>query len=60
MVAALGLILLSPDMYVRYGLPASAAPIPFSQPGSFSIPLSLLTLVVVSLLTQKKKAPVAS
>ncbi|MBN1936181.1 MAG: cation acetate symporter [Anaerolineae bacterium] len=55
-VAALGLILLSPDMWVRYGLPASSAPIPFSQPGAVSIPLSLITLVVVSLLTQKKQA----
>jgi cation/acetate symporter len=30
------------------------APIPFSNPGIISIPLSFLTLVVVSLLTGKK------
>jgi len=53
-VAALGIILLSPDMFVRYGLPAASAPIPFSQPGIISIPLSFLTLITVSLMTQKK------
>jgi len=59
-VAALGLILLSPSMYERYGLDPSSAPIPFSNPGIISIPLSFITLVVVSLLTQKdKKSEVA-
>ncbi|MBN1782027.1 cation acetate symporter [bacterium] len=53
-VAAIGIILLSPDMYVRYGLPRDAAPIPFGQPGIISIPLSFITLIVVSLLTQPK------
>ena len=53
-VAALGLILLSPDMYARYGLDPQTAPVPFSNPGIVSIPLSFITLVVVSLLTQKK------
>jgi cation/acetate symporter len=53
-VASLGLILLSPDMYKLYGLNPTAAPVPFSNPGIFSIPLSFIVLVVVSLMTQKK------
>lgn len=51
---ALGMILLSPSMYARYGLNPDTAPIPFSNPGIISIPLSFLTIVVVSLLTQKR------
>jgi len=46
-------ILVSPDMYVRYGLLPSDAPIAFNSPALISIPLSFLTLVVVSLITQK-------
>ncbi len=57
MVAAVGLILLSPDMYVRYGLAASAAPFGLNNPGIVSIPLSFLTLVIVSLATQPKLVP---
>ncbi|MDX2475174.1 MAG: cation acetate symporter [Candidatus Krumholzibacteria bacterium] len=53
-VAALGLILLSPSMYGRYGLDPDSALVPFSNPGLISIPLSFMTLVVVSLMTQKK------
>ena len=52
--AALGLILVSPSMYTRYGLDPDTALIPFSNPGLVSIPLSFITLVVVSLMTQKK------
>lgn len=59
-VAALGLILASPSMYVRYGLDPDTALIPFSNPGLISIPLSFLTLVVVSLMTQKKEVPATS
>jgi cation/acetate symporter len=51
---AVGLILLSPEMYGRYGLNPASAPVPFSNPGIISIPLSFITLVVVSLLTRKK------
>lgn len=54
-VAALGLIMLSPSMYTRYGLDPDTALVPFSNPGLISIPLSFLTLVVVSLMTQKKE-----
>ncbi len=58
-VASIGIILLSPDMYVRYGLSKEMAPIPFNQPGIFSIPLSFLTLIVVSMFTQKKAVQTA-
>jgi cation/acetate symporter len=52
--SALLLILLSPDTFSQvYGLPASDAPLPFSQPAIISVPLSFITLVVVSLLTRK-------
>ncbi|MCP4143092.1 MAG: cation acetate symporter [Chloroflexi bacterium] len=59
-VAALGIILLSPDMYVRYGLDPASAPFSFSQPGLFSIPISFITLIVVSLMTQKMKKEVVA
>ncbi len=57
MVAALTIILLSPDMYVKlYKLPKSSALISINQPGIISIPLAFITLIVVSLMTQKKDA----
>ena len=52
---ALGIILVSPDMFARYGLDPASAPISFSQPGLISIPISFLTLIVVSLVTQRRK-----
>jgi cation/acetate symporter len=56
MISSLGIILTSPSMYTQlYHLEASAAPHPLNNPGIISIPLSFLTLVVVSLMTQKKK-----
>ncbi len=54
-ISALGIILLSPTMYVRYGLAAEDALVPLDNPGVISIPLSFLTLVVVSLMTQSGK-----
>ena len=54
-VVALGIILLSPDMYARYGLNPASAPLSFSQPGLISIPASFIVLIVVSLLTRKQK-----
>ena len=54
--AVIGLILVSPDMFIRYGLLPSQAPIALNNPGIISIPLSFLTLVVVSLFTQKAEA----
>jgi cation/acetate symporter len=57
MVTALGIILLSPSTYVDlYGLPKASAPIPLDNPGIISIPLGYITLIVVSLFTQKKAA----
>lgn len=53
---ALVLILLSPSMYKQYGLDPLTAPVPFDNPGLLSIPLSFITLVVVSLITQKRTA----
>jgi len=56
MISSLGIILTSPSMYTQlYHLEASAAPHMLNNPGVISIPLSFLTLVVVSLMTQKKK-----
>jgi len=55
-IAALGLIMASPSMYTRYGLDPETAPVPFSNPGIVSIPLAFITLVIVSLLTQKKES----
>ncbi|MBN1295757.1 cation acetate symporter [bacterium] len=58
-VSALGIILLSPSMYIRYGLDPLTAPIPISNPGIISIPLSFMTLIVVSLMTQNKRIETA-
>jgi cation/acetate symporter len=52
---SVGLIMLSPTMYARYGLDPAAAPFPLDNPGIISIPLSFLTLILVSLFTAKKK-----
>ncbi len=55
MVSAVGLILLSPDMYVKYGYAAADAPFGLNNPGIVSIPLSFLALVAVSLWTRKHR-----
>jgi cation/acetate symporter len=52
-LSSLILIALSPSIFKQFGLDPTKAPIPFDNPGIVSIPLSFLTLVVVSLLTQK-------
>jgi len=54
MSSALIIILLSPSMFERYGFAAEKALIGLDNPAIISIPLSFLTLIVVSLLTQKK------
>ena len=54
MVSSLALIMLSPDLFKLYGVAPTLAPIPFSNPGIISIPLSFITLVAVSLMTQPK------
>ena len=53
MVSALGIILTSPSMYGQYGLDPATAIHSLDNPGIISIPLSFITLVVVSLMTQK-------
>jgi cation/acetate symporter len=59
-VSSIVIILLSPSMFEQFRLPRESALMPFDNPGIISIPLSFITLVVVSLLTQKKKqAPAA-
>jgi len=55
-VSSLILIALSPALFGMYGLDPAKAPIPFNNPGIFSVPLSFLVLVVVSLLTSPKPA----
>jgi cation/acetate symporter len=55
-VASLSLIAFSPELYTLYGLNPLDAPIPLNNPGIVSIPLSFITLVVVSLLTPKVEA----
>jgi cation/acetate symporter len=52
-VSSIGIILFSPTMYEKYGLIPKDAPIPLDNPGIISIPLAVITLVVISLLTQK-------
>lgn len=57
MVSSLAWILLSSDSFEQiYGLPASDAWVPFSQPGIVTIPLGFATVIVVSLLTQPRPA----
>ncbi len=58
MVSSMTWILLSGEAYSKvYGLDASTAIVPFSQPGILTIPLGFVTLVVVSLMTGTKKQP---
>jgi cation/acetate symporter len=53
MVSSLGIILVSPSMYDKYGMDKAAAPFGLDNPGIVSIPLAFIVLVVVSLRTQK-------
>lgn len=55
-VTSLVIILLSPATYLDLYKTTAKAPIPLDNPGIVAIPLSFLTLIVVSLLTQKKDA----
>ncbi len=48
---SLGIILLSPTMFTRYGLAPEDALIPLDNPGIVAIPLSFLTCWLVSLMT---------
>jgi len=53
MVSALGIILTSPSMYKQYKLDPSTALHALDNPAIISIPLSFLTLVIISKLTRK-------
>lgn len=55
MISALSIILVSPSMFERYGMDAASAPFGLNNPGIISIPLSFLTLVVVSLMSQPEE-----
>lgn len=58
LVSSLALILLSQDTFTSvYHLPHVTAPNPIGQPAIISVPISFITLVVVSLMTQKAEAP---
>jgi cation/acetate symporter len=57
MTTALVLILISPEMYVRYGLLAAEAPLPLNNPALIALPLSWLTLVLVSRRTASTALP---
>jgi cation/acetate symporter len=53
MASSLAWILLSGDTFSKvYGLSADQALVPFNQPGIVTIPLSFLTLIIVSRLTK--------
>lgn len=55
LVSSLILILLSQDTFTSvYQLTNFKAPNPLSQPAIISVPLSVITLVVVSLMTRNK------
>ncbi|MBL6990414.1 MAG: cation acetate symporter [Bacteriovoracaceae bacterium] len=53
--AALTIILLSPSMFSKYGLDPSSAPFGLNNPGIISIPLSFITLILVSLYYKQKE-----
>ncbi len=55
--SSLLIVLMSQEAYDNvYGMIGVTAPVPFNNPAIISVPLSFLTLFVVTLLTQKKKA----
>jgi cation/acetate symporter len=59
MISSLSWILLSAQAYKDvYGIDPTTAIVPFSQPAIVTIPLGFAVLVVVSLLTKKKAAPI--
>ena len=48
LIGSIVLILLSPEMYVRYGRPAADAPFALNNPALVMLPLSLVVLILVS------------
>jgi len=58
LISALTLILLSQKTFNEvYNLPGVVAPIQINNPAIFSVPLSFLVLIIVSLFTQPKNKP---
>lgn len=55
MISSLVLIALSPSIFKQFGMDPELAPVPFDNPGIVSIPLSFVTLVLVSLVTKKRQ-----
>jgi cation/acetate symporter len=56
MITSLGWILLSAQAFKDvYGLDPAGALVPFSQPAIITVPLGFMTLIFVSLITQKKR-----
>ncbi|MBU0489119.1 MAG: cation acetate symporter [Bacteroidetes bacterium] len=55
-LSALGIILTSPSMWDQYGLDKANAPHVLDNPALISVSLAFITLVVVSLMTQKDNA----
>jgi cation/acetate symporter len=53
------LLLSGPAMTGIYGLPATNAMVPFSQPGLVTIPLAFIVLIVVSLVTRRPASAAA-
>jgi cation/acetate symporter len=51
-IFSLGIILLGPDMFELYGFGRNAAWIPLGQPAIFAMPISFLTIIIVSVFTQ--------
>jgi len=56
-ISSVGIIMLSPSMYARYGMDPSSAPLPLDNPGIISIPFSFMVLIIVSLMTQSRRDP---
>ncbi|NCB42823.1 MAG: cation acetate symporter [Clostridia bacterium] len=55
--SSLGMLLMSPSAFsLIYHVDEALAPMPFDNPAIISVPLSFITLVVVTLLSQKKAA----
>ncbi|WP_321530634.1 cation acetate symporter [uncultured Desulfuromonas sp.] len=48
LVGSFVLILISPEMYVRYGRPAADAPFALNNPALVMLPVSLLVLILIS------------
>lgn len=55
LVSSLGMLLLSPTAFSSVYHITAKAPMPFDNPAIISVPLSFITLIVVTLLTQTKK-----